>query len=105
MAATTTAEHLAQPSGARLTKRTSVNIRVDAEQLALIDQAAEALGTNRSAFMLETAVHKAEAVLLDKRLFSVDDDTYDRFMARLDAPPADNPQLRALFSRKAPWER
>ena len=55
--------------------------------------------------MLETAVHKAEAVLLDKRLFWVDDDTYDRFMTRLDAPPAANPELRALLNSKALWEK
>ena len=82
-----------------------MNIPVDAQQLVLIDQAAAVLGMNRSAFMLETAMHKAEAVLLDKRLFSVNDDTYDRFMARLDAPPADNPKLCALLNSKASWEK
>ncbi len=100
MAVIATADRPARQREARLAKATSVNIRIDAEQLAPIDHAAVALGTNRSAFMLETAVHKAEAVLLDKRLFSVDDDIYDRFMARLDAPPAANPKLHALLARR-----
>ena len=37
--------------------------------------------------MLETALQAAEAVLLDKRLFTMDDATYQRFVDRLDAPP------------------
>jgi uncharacterized protein (DUF1778 family) len=89
---------------ARPAKSTQVSIRVEPGQLATIDAAAEALGRNRTAFMLETAVRAAEDVLLDKRLFAVDDATYQRFVARLDAPPAANPKLRALLHGKAPWE-
>ena len=102
------AAHLArspkQARTARLAKTTQVNIRVEPGQLATIDAAAEALGRNRTAFMLETAVQAAEAVLLDKRLFTVDDATYQRFVDRLDAPPAANPRLHALLHSKAPWE-
>lgn len=87
----------------RLAKSTQVNIRVEPGQLATIDAAAEALGRNRTAFMLETAVQAAEAVLLDKRLFTVDEATYQRFVDRLDAPPAANPRLYALLHSKAPW--
>lgn len=101
------AVHLARgPTQARvvkLAKSTQVNIRIEPGQLATIDAAAEALGRNRTAFMLETAVQAAEAVLLDKRLFTVDDATYQRFVDRLDAPPAANPRLHALLHSKAPW--
>ena len=90
---------------ARLAKSTQVNIRIEPTQLATIDAAAGALGRNRTAFMLETAVQAAEAVLLDKRLFAVDDETYQRFVDRLDAPPVANPRLHALLHRKAPWEK
>lgn len=90
---------------ARLAKSTQVNIRIEPGQLATIDAAAEALGRNRTAFMLETAVQAAEEILLDKRLFTVDDATYQRFVDRLDAPPGANPRLHALLHSKAPWER
>ena len=93
-----------QARAAKLAKSTQVNIRVEPGQLATIDAAAAALGRNRTAFMLETAVQAAGAVLLDKRLFTVDDATYQRFVDRLDAPPAANPRLHALLHRKAPWE-
>ena len=92
-----------QARTARLAKSTQVNIRIEPGQLATIDAAAEALGRNRTAFMLETAVQAAEAVLLDKRLFTVDDATYQRFVDRLDAPPAANPRLHAMLHSKAPW--
>lgn len=98
-------ERTTQARPAKPAKSTQVNIRVEPTQLATIDAAAEALGRNRTAFMLETAVQAAEAVLLDKRLFAVDDETYQRFVDRLDAPPAANPRLRALLRRKAPWEK
>ena len=66
-------ERTTQPRSARPAKSTQVNIRVEPNQLATIDAAAESLGRNRTAFMLETALQAAEAVLLDKRLFTVDD--------------------------------
>lgn len=93
----------AQARGARPAKSTQVNIRVEPGQLATIDAAAVALGRNRTAFMLETAVQAAEAVLLDKRLFTVDDATYQRFVDRLDAPATANARLHALLHNKVPW--
>lgn len=86
-------------------KSTQVNIRVELGQLTTIDAAAEALGRSRTAFMLETSMRAAEDVLLDKRLFSVDEDTYRHFVERLDAPSVPNPKLHALLHSKAPWER
>ena len=86
------------------TREVKISMRAQKRQLDVIDHAAEVLGKNRTSFMLETAVREAEMVLLDKRLFVVDDATYDRFMERLDASPARNPKLRALLKRQAPWE-
>ncbi|WP_284945771.1 DUF1778 domain-containing protein [Acidisoma cladoniae] len=82
----------------------TVNMRVSRSDLDLIDRAAKAHGTNRSAFMIEAAMAKAEAVLLDKRLFAVDDAIYERFMARLDEPPRIDSRLQRLLSTPAPWE-
>jgi len=54
--------------------------------------------------MLETACREAEDVLLDQRVFVLDAEEFATFQALLDAPPADNPRLRALLATKAPWE-
>ena len=94
----------AETRTARPAKSTQVSIRVDPGQLATIDAAAATLERNRTAFMLEAAVRAAEDVLLDKRLFAVDDETYRRFIERLDAPPAANSKLHALLHSKAPLE-
>ena len=40
----------------------SINLRANQRQRALIDRAAEALGKNRSDFMLEAACREADAV-------------------------------------------
>jgi uncharacterized protein (DUF1778 family) len=82
-----------------------INLRADKGKRALIDRAAEAVGKNRSEFMLEAACRAATAVLLDRRFFHVDEKAYKRFTAALDRQPADNPELRRLLASKAPWER
>lgn len=83
----------------------TINLRANQRQRALIDRAAETLGKNRSDFMLEVACRAADAVLLDRRLFLLDEKAYKRFAAALDRPPTDNPKLRRLLVSKAPWER
>ena len=86
-------------------ERISINLRVDATSRDLIDRAAEAVGKNRSEFMLEAARREATAVLLDRRLFLLDDKALRRFNAALDASPTENPRLRRLLRTRAPWER
>ena len=83
----------------------TINLRASQKQKALIDRAAEALGRSRSDFMLETACREAETVLLDRRYFTLSEDEFRRFKAMLDKPPGNNPRLRRLLQRKAPWER
>jgi uncharacterized protein (DUF1778 family) len=83
----------------------TINLRASERQKTLIDRAAVALGRNRSDFMLETACRAAEAVLLDRRYFSLTDEEFRRFTAVLDKPPASNARLRRLLRTKAPWEQ
>lgn len=81
-----------------------INIRAQKEQRALIDKAASSLNKTRSDFMLEVACQAAENVLLDQRLFLVDDEAFNAFQAQLDAPVADNERLHYLLNRTSPWE-
>lgn len=83
----------------------NINLRVSRSQKALIDRAANALGRNRSDFMLETACREAESVLLDRRYFSLSEEEFKRFSAMLDKPPASNPRLARLLKSKAPWDK
>ena len=87
------------------TRSTVINLRADEPRRALIDRAAQAVGKNRSEFMLDAATREATTVLLDRRFFQLDARASKRFAAALDADPSDNPRLRKLLAKKAPWER
>ena len=83
----------------------AINLRVSPGQKALIDRAAEALGRNRSDFMLEAACREAEGVLLDRRYFGLPEEVYKRFTVMLDKPPASNSRLARLLKTKSPWDK
>ena len=83
----------------------NINLRVSRRQKALIDSAADALGRNRSDFMLDVVCREAESVLLDRCYFNLGEDGFRRFSALLDNPPAANPKLAELLHRKPSWER
>lgn len=54
--------------------------------------------------MLETRPLAATNVLLDQRLFELDEDQHAAFMQALNYPPAPNAKLRELMTEPAPWE-
>ena len=92
-------------ASSRATRDVSINLRASHGQRSLIDRAAEALGKNRSDFMLEASCREAEAILLDRRYFATDAETFEAFLEALDAPPQTSPRLRRLLGDKAPWDR
>ncbi len=83
----------------------NINLRVTRNQKMLIDRAADALGRNRSDFMLDAACQEAESVLLDRRYFVLSEAAFKRFTDLLDKPPASNPRLERLLRTKAPWDK
>lgn len=84
---------------------TTINLRIEAETRDLIDDAASVLGKTRTEFMIDTARHHAIDVLLDQRLFVLDDARHAAFVAALDAPSAERPRLSALLGKRPAWER
>jgi len=87
-----------------VTREANIHIRARTADRDLIDRAATQLGKSRSEFVIETMRREAQEVLLDQTVFRVDAKTFKAFLAELDRPPRDNPRLRALLQRKAPWE-
>lgn len=83
----------------------TINLRVETETRDLIDAAAEAVGKNRTEFMIEAAREHAIDVLLDQRLFRLDVQAFDAFNDALDNPPAPNDRLKALMRKKPLWEK
>lgn len=82
----------------------TINLRADERKRSLIDRAAERVGKNRSEFMLEAACREATTVLLDHRLFLLDEKSYERFTAALDKPTVEDPRLRRLLRKQPIWE-
>lgn len=76
------------------------NLRATPEQRALIRQAADRVGRSYTDFILESATERAVDVLADRRVFILDDDRWDAFVAALDAPAQPVPALVALFKNK-----
>ncbi|HHJ4503217.1 DUF1778 domain-containing protein [Raoultella ornithinolytica] len=83
-----------------------INIRAKTSQRDLIDMAANLVSKSRTDFMLEVACREAQDILLDQRLFLLDDKRFASFMEELDAPMTAERQARIdnLMNRKSPWE-
>jgi uncharacterized protein (DUF1778 family) len=82
----------------------TVNLRIPEQTRELIDTAAAALGKSRTEFMLDSARRHAIDVLLDQRLFVLDEAQHEAFMRVLNNPPPPNKELKKLMRSTPPWE-
>jgi len=82
----------------------NINIRVTPETLGLIDRAARVAGKTRTDFSLDTVKQAAEDIILDQRVFVLDETQWNAFIAMLDAPARPNERLMALLARRPSWE-
>ena len=82
-----------------------INVRISAEQKAIIDSAAHLLGKSRTAFILDLAVRHAEDVLAEKAHFQLSMEQWDAFTTMLDAPVRPNSALVRLLNTPAPWDK
>ncbi len=81
-----------------------LGIRATPEQEALLKRAAEVRHKSLTEFVLDSACAAAEQTLLDQRLFLVSGGEYEALLDLLEQAPQDNPGLRRLFAKQAPWE-
>jgi uncharacterized protein (DUF1778 family) len=81
----------------------TVNLRIEPKTRALIDAAAEAVGKSRTEFMVESARRDAIDVLIDQRLFVLENRDFDAFVEALDKAPPAGAKLKALMARRPPW--
>jgi uncharacterized protein (DUF1778 family) len=97
----------AKRAGVRARKHpseTNLSMRISAATLDMISTAAASEGKTRTEFVLESARRRAMEVLLDQRLFVLDDKQYAALLNVLDNPPKPNAWLRRLMTSPAPWE-
>ena len=88
-----------------MSKTAPINMRVEPSQQALLTKAAALLHKDRSAFILDVACREAENVLLDQRLFQLNQEEFKAFEAALTAPMPENAKLKALLQEPSPWEK
>jgi uncharacterized protein (DUF1778 family) len=89
------------------TAEVNIHLRARGQDRALIDQAAELVGANRSQFMLASALKEAKAILLDQSTLYADAKTFQKVMDWLDtsAIPAEVEGMQRILNAKAPWQR
>jgi len=87
------------------TASTVINRRPPPAQRELIDRAARLQRKSRTDFMLAASRENAEQVLLDQTLSNASAKQYKAFVALMDAPLAENPGLKRLLARRAPWDK
>ena len=81
---------------------TTINFRAPASKKALIDEAANALGKNRTEFILETLSARAHEVLADRTQFLLTRQQMAEFNRILEQPV--NAAALRMLAKRAPWE-
>ena len=82
-----------------------LGLRTTPAQEAVLRRAAEASHKSMTDFILDSACQAAEQTLLDQRLFLVSGNQSQALFDLLDRPEQDNPGLKDLFARRAPWSK
>lgn len=80
-----------------------LGLRATPQQETVIRRAAEVSNKSMTDFILDSAYQAAEQTLLDQRLFLIDGNQSQALLSLLDRPEQDNPGLKDLLSRRAPW--
>lgn len=92
----------AQPTIAEV----NIHLRARTQDRTLIDQAAEVAGTNRSQFMMASALKEAKNILLDQSTIYADAKTFQKVMDWMDAPAtrSETVGMKRLLQAKTPWQ-
>jgi uncharacterized protein (DUF1778 family) len=78
-----------------------VNLRIDKIRKNLIDEAAKIQGKSRTEFMVEAALKEAEEVIIDQKIYILDEADCEYLSA---ADRQSDPKLVKLFKSTSPWE-
>ena len=85
------------------TRSSRLGLRATPQQETVLRRAAEVSNKSMTDFILDSAYQAAQQTLLDQRLFLVASSQSQALLSLLDRPEQDNPGLKDLFSRRAPW--
>ena len=91
-------------TGTHRSKDARIDLRVNATQKALLEQAAASQGRKLSDFVIEASTEAAQVALADQNRFVLSEDKMSQFLARLEEAPKVLPGLKDLLSRKSVFE-
>jgi uncharacterized protein (DUF1778 family) len=83
----------------------NIHLRAKIQDRLLIDQAAELLGSNRSQFMMASALKEAKNVILEQTSLYVDNQTFQKVLEWMENPAtsAQIEGMNRLKAVKSPW--
>ena len=84
----------------------NIHLRARPQDREIIDQAAELVGSNRSQFMLASALKEAKNVLLDQSTIYMDAKNFKKVMDWMDKPVTkiEVAGMKRLLQAKTPWQ-
>lgn len=86
-------------------KETSVSMRFQDDDLAIIDRGADLRGLSRTEFMRRAALHAAQAAILNDSVIRVSPAAFDDVVRVIAATPTDpSPKVAERLQRAAPWD-
>jgi uncharacterized protein (DUF1778 family) len=80
------------------TRSEKLDLRLTPQAKQRLFAAAQAQHRSVSDFVLQSALDKADETLADRRVFTLNAEQWEKFLASLDAPPRDLPRLRRLLN-------
>lgn len=81
-----------------------IKLRVTGEELAVIDYAALLLNKTRNDFIIKQAVFEAFNIIIDRRVFVLDDERYLMFLEQLEAPVQNVEGRKRLMDVNPEWK-
>ncbi|MHC1725856.1 MAG: DUF1778 domain-containing protein [Syntrophobacteraceae bacterium] len=88
----------------RTNRSEKLDLRLSKSAKQTLQAAAAAARKSVSEFVLETALREAEERLADRSIFTLDSQSWEAFIAALDAPPRRHPHLERLFREPSVFE-
>lgn len=83
---------------ARVVRSEKLDLRLTSSHKRALEAAASLTRRSVSAFVLESALARADETLADRRTFVLSSDQWKAFTAALDAPPRPLPRLHRLLT-------
>lgn len=81
----------------------TISLRLSQENRKIIGMAAEACGTTRTAFIVASAIGRAQDVLLDRTRLILNKDQWKAFMSILNGP-VDAYAMKRAMETPPPWK-